>query len=198
MFLHSTTETTNHIVKFRSGKTGYRKGTKTVYHLQCDHCGQEFTRFKGDMSPKRLTNEYKHFCNDCKDPSLFADLGREVITENLQKRVGEKSIDHNGYVRVRVATDHKGSGIYGGAVREHILVMENHIGRPIEKGEVIHHIDGNKQNNNIKNLQLMSVTEHNACHAANDRLVMQLYKNGIVGYNRKSNKYFIKDNHERK
>jgi len=193
MFLRITEEENLHPWKTKYGKPFMKKIKVKICHLKCDSCKKEFRRKHSQMSPSRMNDNFKHFCDDCKDPSLFADLGREVIRQNLDERVGEKRIDQNGYVQVRVASDYVGSGLYGGAVREHILVMENHIGRQIEKGEVVHHIDGDKTNNNIKNLQLMTVAEHNACHAANDRLVMELFRSGVVGYDRKTKRYFVKE-----
>lgn len=37
---------------------------------------------------------------------------------------------------------------------EHRLVMAHHIGRPLRDDETVHHIDGNRSNNDITNLQL--------------------------------------------
>ena len=37
---------------------------------------------------------------------------------------------------------------------EHRIVMARHLGRPLQKNETVHHIDGNKQNNDLSNLQL--------------------------------------------
>ena len=42
----------------------------------------------------------------------------------------------------------------------HRLVMENYIGRYLNKNEVVHHKDGNKNNNDISNLELMIVADH--------------------------------------
>jgi hypothetical protein len=39
-------------------------------------------------------------------------------------------------------------------VLEHVYVMSEHLGRPITKEESVHHIDGDKTNNDISNLQL--------------------------------------------
>ncbi len=36
----------------------------------------------------------------------------------------------------------------------HRIVMEEHLGRKLRKEEVVHHIDGNKSNNDINNLML--------------------------------------------
>lgn len=46
----------------------------------------------------------------------------------------------------------------------HVVVMENNIGRRLRKNEVVHHIDHNKLNNNISNLQLMTNSEHASLH----------------------------------
>lgn len=48
--------------------------------------------------------------------------------------------------------------------RQHILVMERHIGRSLKKGEVVHHINEVKTDNRIENLQLMSNGEHTTLH----------------------------------
>lgn len=45
-----------------------------------------------------------------------------------------------------------------GYVAEHRLVMENSIGRLLDRKEVVHHADGNKLNNSPANLVLMQST----------------------------------------
>lgn len=43
--------------------------------------------------------------------------------------------------------------------------MEQYLGRPLQSKEVVHHIDGNKQNNDISNLMLLDDQEaHAAFH----------------------------------
>lgn len=59
--------------------------------------------------------------------------------------------------------DHPNSN-YQGLVLTHRLVMSEHIGRPLLDGEVVHHLDGNKRNNNIENLELMSTRDHHLEH----------------------------------
>ncbi len=49
----------------------------------------------------------------------------------------------------------------GRRIREHRYVMEKKLGRRLESKEIVHHIDGNGQNNNPKNLQVMDRSTHN-------------------------------------
>ncbi len=43
---------------------------------------------------------------------------------------------------------------------EHRRAAEEKLGRPLVKGEIVHHIDGNKHNNHPDNLEVMSQSEH--------------------------------------
>ena len=47
---------------------------------------------------------------------------------------------------------------------EHDEVWKKNYG-DIPKGMIVHHIDGNKRNNDIKNLMLLSIRDHNRLHA---------------------------------
>lgn len=40
------------------------------------------------------------------------------------------------------------------AVHEHRWVMAKHLGRPLHSWELVDHMDGNKQNNNLDNLRI--------------------------------------------
>ncbi|WP_241473772.1 HNH endonuclease signature motif containing protein [Mycolicibacterium neoaurum] len=47
---------------------------------------------------------------------------------------------------------------------EHRHVMELHLGRELAAEEDVHHIDGDKLNNKIENLRIMSRSEHLKLH----------------------------------
>ena len=47
----------------------------------------------------------------------------------------------------------------------HRVVMENYLGRLLDTTEIVHHIDRDKTNNDISNLQLVTEDEHRALHA---------------------------------
>jgi transposase-like protein len=71
-------------------------------------------------------------------------------------RCGGRSDHSTGYVMVRTAPDHPMRAMRNqmGYVLEHRLVMAEHLGRPLTPSETVHHIDGDKKNNDIANLEL--------------------------------------------
>ena len=52
----------------------------------------------------------------------------------------------------------------GGYIREHRLVMEKLLNRYLNKEELVHHIDGDTKNNDPKNLELTTRSEHIRMH----------------------------------
>lgn len=79
------------------------------------------------------------------------------------KSVSTRGINEYNYARV---PNHPKADKYGN-VLEHRIVMENHIGRLLMEDECIHHINGNKKDNRIENLELMKKKEHNSFHSSN-------------------------------
>ena len=59
---------------------------------------------------------------------------------------------------------YKQININGKKVYEHRYIMEQHLGRKLEKGEEVHHINGNKLDNRIENLEVLTIAEHKKHH----------------------------------
>jgi len=68
----------------------------------------------------------------------------------------------NGY-RYISKPDHPNSNKRG-YVREHVFVMSEHLGRPIKKGEIVHHKNKRITDNRIENLEIMTNGEHTSLH----------------------------------
>ena len=75
---------------------------------------------------------------------------------------GHSKLRRDGYISI-YRPDHPCSNSEG-YVMEHHLVMEEHIGRLIQSEEVVHHKNGNRRDNRIENLQLMTFKEHASLH----------------------------------
>lgn len=70
----------------------------------------------------------------------------------------------SGYVLIRLTPDH---AFYCMAdshhlVPEHRLIMAEHIGRALERDEIVHHKNGVKDDNRIENLELLKRNLHHA------------------------------------
>jgi hypothetical protein len=73
---------------------------------------------------------------------------------------GERPITNYGY-RIRYAP---GRGVRNQAF-EHRLIAEKAIGRLLKKGEVVHHVNGNKLDNRNSNLLICSASYHHVIEA---------------------------------
>lgn len=51
-----------------------------------------------------------------------------------------------------------------GYVLEHRIIVENHIGRLLKNNEIIHHINENKKDNRIENLEITTPQKHPQKH----------------------------------
>lgn len=70
---------------------------------------------------------------------------------------GGRRVDKNGYIRLWAGS--------GKNVLEHRLVAERRLGRKLRRGEVVHHVNGNKKDNRPGNLRVMTISEHAKEHA---------------------------------
>jgi hypothetical protein len=79
---------------------------------------------------------------------------------------GGRTINAQGYVYVHLPENSPFAPMerIDGRIFEHRLVMAQHLGRPLLDSETVHHLDGNRKNNDISNLAL-----HIGKHGAGQR-----------------------------
>jgi hypothetical protein len=70
------------------------------------------------------------------------------------KGIGKGWIDE-GYHKV---------SINGKDKRNHRVIMEEYLGRKLDKCEIVHHMNGKKKDNIIKNLVVLTRSEHTKIH----------------------------------
>lgn len=80
-------------------------------------------------------------------------LRRELRGKYSKQWRGGKGKTSCGYVKIYMPNHPNARKQY---VLEHIYVMSEHIGRPIIKGETVHHKNGIRHDNRIENLELWS------------------------------------------
>jgi hypothetical protein len=76
---------------------------------------------------------------------------------------GGRSVASNGYVLIRVGVDHHLADVRGYAY-EHRLVAEAKLGRRLHRGEIPHHLDGDRENNHPSNLEVVTRAWHGVHH----------------------------------
>ena len=101
----------------------------------CLNCGIEFETTRAKCCGDKCAREYRVKSGSMKKSGYWFE---------------------NGYKVLYVEGDKK--------IKEHINNMEIHIGRKLEKNEVVHHINGNRLDNRIENLKLMTRSEHSSLH----------------------------------
>lgn len=104
--------------------------------VSCERCGKTFF-----VAPARAKHRNPRFCSmGCKSGNYRAD----------------RFLNRNGYPVVLCADGKKRI--------EHRAVAEAKIGRPLRRGEHVHHINGDRTDNRPENLDVLSRSQHTSLH----------------------------------
>ena len=82
---------------------------------------------------------------------------KKLYGENNPAWRGGRALHGDGYMRIRMI-DHPNN--VDGYILEHRLVMEKHLGRYLNSEEIVHHKNGDRLENRIVNLMLLTNKTH--------------------------------------
>lgn len=160
----------------------------------CPICKETFKIDKYKAKKKKTP-----FCQKCVTIGTQKGIKRPQFSkENSKRWKGGNYLTSDGYKMIKCENkfDNSGRQKYK---KEHILIYENYLGRELKTqrgymGEQVHHIDGDKLNNSIENLELCEDTRvHRNLHCQLEKIAFELVKNGIIFYDKKTKKYLINE-----
>ena len=83
---------------------------------------------------------------------------KRKISQTKIAKSGGRTITSGGYLYL-LRPDHPNATKIG-YVMAHRVIMEEHLGRILDRNEDVHHINGKKTDNRIENLKLLSHSDH--------------------------------------
>jgi len=104
-------------------------------------------------------------CNKCNAVKRRLTKKNGVGKNNVRWNPACRFLDSNGYVMVRIDPSNLCYPMiknYGGRkdmIREHRLVMAQSLGRCLTEDEIVHHVNGCRNDNRIENLELVSCAQ---------------------------------------
>ena len=117
--------------------------------------------------------------------AMFPERDRYAVRQKAIK-MGRQRTNRKGYSYVNGYRKIFGEGR---EILEHRAVMEDHIGRELKDGEVVHHINCVRDDNRLSNLDLLSPTGHAETHKSLWAIVPDLLDLGIIHYDESKHAY---------
>lgn len=152
-----------------------------MINCECKQCGKTFlvhpSRLKlgrGKYCSLECVQKSKHTGEDKKCPICgktfyvirsTLDIGEGIYCGRQCMAEDYKGAGNPNYAEGHINPDgYKKIYVDGVQVLEHRVIMEDHLGRPLLSNEVVHHIDGDRLNNEIDNLRVMPWSKHASLH----------------------------------
>jgi len=145
------------------GRSSTYRNTYKYIWLACVDCGKE--RWVTIVGGKPESDRCSSCAHKGKYPTEATRLKLSQATrgENHYNWRGGRNKTKFGYIDVKLYPDNFFYSMADphGYAKEHRLVMAKSLGRCLHDWEIVHHINGIKDDNGIENLQLVQEMQHN-------------------------------------
>lgn len=161
-----------------ANEASWEKRDRSHYYTQfvCESCGKPFQVKNGDHRVKKGTIR---FCSKaCESEARktgknilcpvcgkeFYSTRQKFCSQKCAMEYAKRHNSHHAYLENGYLVEYKPGYNKRGNAKQHRLVAEKMIGRPLRNNEVVHHINGIKTDNRPENLLVMTRGEHSAYH----------------------------------
>lgn len=156
---------------------GREYGERTT--LICKTCGEKFTLLNCEIKERENRGFKVQYCSRrCSglDKRKRKEVACKECGKNFETRVNVFCSAKCMYENRKKTGILKKNGYWfengykviyledNNSIKEHIRIMEEHIGRKLYEDEVVHHINQERADNRLKNLRLMTRGEHSSLH----------------------------------
>lgn len=124
-------------------KKGKKRAGSPPQLITCQECAKQFLKDSDQVARSKF-----HFCS-----AVCRNKNKECCKYAAEQCGNALRFRGNGKSYVKFLGRHA-----------HRIAAEQKLGRPLKRGEIVHHINGNRRDNRHENLEVMTQSEHIKIH----------------------------------